>query len=150
MIKPQWLIAAVVALSGNNLLAAESAGTIKRVSGAVQVERGSERLKAEPGMPVFVADKLRTGVDGAVGITLRDETLLSAGANSLLSLDKFSFDPTTHEGALQTTLKRGKLAVATGKLAKTTPQTVEFHTPSSILGVRGTEFALEVNAHEAE
>ena len=96
------------------------------------------------------ADKVRTGSDGAVGITLRDETLLSAGANSLLSLDKFSFDQTTHQGALKATVKRGRLAVATGKLAKTSPETVEFHTPNSILGVRGTEFAVEVNAHEAQ
>lgn len=150
MIKPQWLLATLLTLSANHLFATESAGTVKRVSGQVQVERGSEKLKAEPGMAIFVADKVRTGSDGAVGITLRDETLLSAGANSLLSLDKFSFDQTTHQGAMQTTVKRGRLAVATGKLAKTSPETVEFHTPNSILGVRGTEFALEVNAHEAE
>ena len=150
MIKPQWLLAALLALPATPLLASEPAGTVKRVTGQVQVERGAERLKAEPGMTILVADKVRTGSDGAVGITLRDETLLSAGANSLLVLDKFSCDQTTHQGAMQATVKRGRLAVATGKLAKTSPQTVEFHTPASILGVRGTEFALEVNAHEAE
>ncbi|WP_026686175.1 FecR family protein [Azovibrio restrictus] len=147
MIKPQWLLAAVIGLAASPLLAADSAGTVKRVSGDVQVERGSERLKAAPGMALYVADQVRTGADGAVGITLRDETLLSAGANSLLVLDQFSFDQTTHGGKLQATLKRGKLAVATGKLAKSAPENVEFRTPDSILGVRGTEFALEVAGH---
>jgi hypothetical protein len=122
----------------------DNAGTIKRVSGDVQIERGVGKFKAAPGMTLLVSDKVRTGPDSAVGITLKDETLLSAGANSLLILDRFSFDQTTHAGVLQTTLKRGKLAVSTGKLSKTSPENVEFHTPDSILGVRGTEFVLEV------
>lgn len=145
MIKPQWLFIVVITLVGSPAFSADSAGTIKRVTGIVEVERGAEKITATPGMQLFADDKVRTGADGAVGITLRDETLLSAGANSLLSLDKFEFDQTTHEGAMQTSLKRGKLAVATGKLAKTSPKTVKFRTPNSILGVRGTEFVVEVN-----
>jgi hypothetical protein len=137
--------ATVVALITIQASANDNAGMIKRVSGDVTIERGTVILKASSGMPLFVADKVHTGRDGAVGITLKDETLLSAGANSLLSLDKFSFDQTTHAGAIQTTLKRGKLAVNTGKLAKSSPENVEFHTPDSILGVRGTEFAISVN-----
>ena len=31
-----------------------------------------------------------------------------------------------------------------GKIAKRTPESVDFHTPTSILGVRGTEFVIEV------
>lgn len=145
MIKPQWLFVVLITLVGSPAFSADSAGTIKRVTGVVEVERGTEKIVATPGMPLFIDDKVRTGSDGAVGITLRDETLLSAGANSLLSLDKFEFDQTTYEGAMQTSLKRGKLAVATGKLAKASPKTVEFHTPNSILGVRGTEFVMEVS-----
>lgn len=145
MIKPQWLFIVLITLVGSPAFSADSAGTIKRVTGLVEVERGAEKLTAAPGMHLFVNDKVRTGTDGAVGITLRDETLLSAGANSLLSLDKFDFNQTTYEGAMQTSLKKGKLAVATGKLAKASPKSVEFHTPNSILGVRGTEFVMEVN-----
>jgi len=150
VIKPHWLLAAGLVLAGNQLYAMDSVGTIKGVRGEVQVERGSERLPATPGMAVFEADRIRTGQDGAVGITLRDETLLSAGANSLLVLDHFSFDQTTHAGASKVTLRKGKLAVATGKLAKSSPESVEFHTPDSILGVRGTEFAVEVDGHGNE
>lgn len=150
MIKPHSLLAFGIAFVTGLAWAGDSVGTVKRVQGQVQVERGEARLKVEPGMPLFEADLVRTGGDGAVGITLKDETLLSAGANSVLVLNQFQFDQTTHAGQLRTTLKRGTLAVATGKLAKNNPESVEFHTPSSILGVRGTEFALEVNAHETE
>jgi hypothetical protein len=147
MIKPYWLLPAI-ALIATSSWADDNAGTIKRVSGNVQIERGAEKITAMPGMALWVSDKVRTGADSAVGITLKDETLLSAGADSLLILDKFSFDQTTHTGAMQATVKRGTLAVSTGKLAKTSPENVEFHTPESILGVRGTEFVLEVKGKD--
>ena len=41
-------------------------------------------------------------------------------------------------------VRRGTLAVVSGRIAKQTPETVEFHTPTSVLGVRGTEFVIEV------
>jgi hypothetical protein len=128
----------------------DTAGTVKRVSGTVEIERAAGRLKAEPGMSVQVADKVRTGADGAIGITLEDETLLSAGPNTVLDLERFRFNQTDHSGAMRINIRRGKLAVNTGKLAKASPESVEFHTPDSILGVRGTEFVLDVEGKNAD
>ena len=86
----------------------------------------------------------RTGPDGAVGI-LRDDTLLSAGPNSSLAVDRFVFDSTTHAGQATTSLRRGTLAVVTGKLAKGARIGAIPH-PDQRPGVRGTEFAVEVAA----
>ena len=94
--------------------------------------------------PVMVADRLRTGADGSVGLTLRDNTLLSAGPNSLLVVDKFVYDNATQDGRMALSIRKGTLSVASGKIAKRTPESVDFHTPTSILGVRGTEFVIEV------
>lgn len=126
------------------------AGMIKVSKGKVSIHRAGSTLAANAGYKVYQSDKVRTGGDGSVGITLRDNTLLSAGPNSLISLDKFNFDSKTHAGAISVAVKKGTLAVATGKIAKQTPESVEFVTPSSILGVRGTEFVIEVAASEAE
>ncbi|MRR08787.1 hypothetical protein EG831_01570 [bacterium] len=129
-------------------LAIEDAGTIKTVQGSVSVLRAGQKLAAAPGLKVQAADKLTTGADGSVGITLRDNTLLSAGPNSSLSLDKFAFNPTTHEGAIDASLKRGTLAVISGKIAKASPDAVTFRTNSVTLGVRGTEFIIEANGKD--
>jgi len=146
VIKAYWMAALLFAsLSGNVWAeAAETAGMVKHVRGAVHIERGSEKLPATVGAPLQVADKVRTGADGAVGLTLRDHTLLSAGPNSLLSIDKFSFDSTTHDGKLSVGIRKGTVSVSTGKIARKTPESVEFHTPTSMLGARGTEFVIEV------
>lgn len=126
------------------------AGMVKTVRGAVNIERAGNRLPAAVGTPLYAADRVRTGENGSIGITLRDNTLLSAGPNASLSLDRFTFDQTTHSGSLIATVARGTLAVVTGKLARQNPESVEFRTPTSVLGVRGTEFAVEVSGGEGE
>src|SRR4051794_37016375 len=75
-------------------------GQIKVAKGRVIVERKGQELAAQVGMPLETADVVKTGPDGAVGITMRDNSLLSAGPNSIVSLERFEFDATTSEGRL--------------------------------------------------
>jgi hypothetical protein len=89
---------------------------------------------------VLAGDVVTTGTDGSVGITFADNTLLSAGPNSVLSIDRFVFDSTTHQGSFESSLRRGTLAVVSGKLAKQSPEAMKVKTPAAMLGVRGTEF----------
>ena len=130
--------------------AADEAGLIKVSKGTVTVERNGQKLPASAGLPVLVGDRVVTGEDGMVGITLRDNTLLSAGPKSLLVLNTFVFNEATHDGALDASLKRGTLAVVSGKLAKNSPNSVQFRTPASILGVRGTEFVIDAGSGKEE
>lgn len=123
-------------------------GTIKVAKGGVSILRGNQKLDAPPGTALQEFDRVVTAADGSVGISLRDNTLLSAGPNSSLSLDKFSFDSTTNAGIINASLKRGSLSVASGKIAKQSPESVRFSTPTTTLGVRGTEFVIEVAGTE--
>lgn len=145
--KIRWLIMALL-LVAFPLEAAEQAGIVKIAKGSVFIERAGQRSGATVGTPVFSGDRIITGADGSVGITLRDNTLLSAGSKSVLNLDRFSFDAANHAGAIDASLKRGSLAVVSGKIAKQSPEAVKFRTPSTILGVRGTEFLIEVQDGE--
>ena len=88
---------------------------------------------------------LKTGADGSVGITMADNSLLSAGPNSILSLDRFDFDPTSNQGRFDAQLQKGSLSVISGRMAKQSPEAMTVRTPSAILGVRGTEFVLSAN-----
>jgi len=130
--------------------AADEAGLIKLAKGAVAVERNGQKLSAAAGMPLFAGDRVVTGENGSVGITLKDNTLLSAGPKSLLILNAFAFNESTYDGALDASLKRGTLSVVSGKLAKHSPAAVKFHTPAAILGVRGTEFVIDAGSGEKE
>jgi hypothetical protein len=140
----QFAIAAAL-LSALAARAAElPAGMIKTSKGAAHIEREGKRLAAQTGVPLLGSDLIVTGADGSVGVTLRDETLLAVGPNSKVWLEQYVFNPTTHEGLLSASVKRGTLAVISGKLPKQSPGTVQFRTPGSILGARGTEFIIDV------
>lgn len=133
-------------LPGAAARADDAAGIVKIASGEVAIERAGARLGVGAGTPVRPADTVVTGADGRCGITFRDNSLLSLGPNSRLVVDSFRFDSTTHEGGFDATLKKGKLAVVSGKLAKHGKDQMKIRTPSSILGVRGTEFVVEAAA----
>jgi hypothetical protein len=124
--------------------AAEAIGVVKTLKGTVHIERAGRSLDVAIGSETYSSDRIVTGPESSVGITLRDNTLLSEGANSILELNRFSFNTTTYDGALDATIKRGSLAVVDGKLAKANPDAVRYSTPNTTLGVRGTEFIIEV------
>lgn len=147
----QVALCALLALSsGQFAFAAEAAGMVKVAKGQVSIERNGKKLPAAVGSVVEVADRVRTGTDASVGVTLRDNTLLSAGPNSLIVIEKFAFDNTTQDGNMSIRIRQGTLSVASGKIAKRTPESVDFHTPTSVLGVRGTEFVIEVEGNGNE
>lgn len=141
--KAQRLLASCTVLLAVTAMAGDEAGTIKTMRGDVTVWRQAQKLPASVGLKLQAADKVTTGADSAVGITLRDNTMLSAGPRSSLTLEQFAFNPTTNEGTIDTSLKRGTLSVISGKVAKASPGSVRFRTPTVTLGVRGTEFVME-------
>ena len=120
-------------------------GQIKTAKGEVAVERKGQIMPARVGMRLEIADVLKTGADGSVGITMADNSVLSAGPNSILSLERFDYDPTTNQGRFDTQLQKGSLSVISGRMAKQSPDAMTVRTPSSILGVRGTEFVVSAN-----
>ena len=131
----------VTGLHGGDVNASDI-GQIKVSKGSVTIERGGQAVAGGPGTHVQGSDVVRTGADGSVGITMTDSSLLSAGPNSVLVLDRYEFDSTTNQGHFDASLRQGTLAVVSGRLAKQSPDAMTLRTPSAILGVRGTEFVV--------
>ena len=125
--------------------AAEDAGQIKTTQGSAQIVRDGQHIAAAPGVHIRQSDSIVTGDDGTVGLTLADNSLLSIGPNTVISLDQYAFDTTTHEGQMDASLKKGTLVVISGKLVKQSPGAMRIHTPASIMGVRGTKFIVHVS-----
>ncbi|MDO5087691.1 MAG: FecR family protein [Comamonadaceae bacterium] len=118
-------------------------GTFKTVQGEVTLAQGGVRRAAVVGEGLLRGDRLSTGPDSAVALTLRDGTVLALGANSALDLAEFTFDTTTHEGNMLVRLARGSLRMITGLIARLQPEQVKVTTPTAVIGVRGTDFIVE-------
>ena len=141
-----WAAAIVFTIALVSAAAAADIAVVKVVKGSVTVLRGGRSSPATVGMALQEHDVVTTGTDGSVGITFQDDSLLSAGPASVLAIDRFAFNPTTHAGRFETTLRRGTLAVVSGKIAKQSTEAMRVRTPSTILGVRGTEFLVRASS----
>jgi hypothetical protein len=131
----------VAAYIAQTAAASEPIGQIKTQTGTVVVERTGAAKPTSIGERVFVSDTIVT-TDGTVGITFLDNSMMSLGPNSRLSLDQFKFDPTTHNGVFSSSLQKGTLAVKSGQIVRQTPEAMRIRTPAALLGVRGTEFVV--------
>jgi len=138
-----WIMAAVLAVAAPAMAA--DVGLIKVSKGDVRIERAGAKVPAAVGAAVQPSDVIVTGADGLAGITFTDNSLVSLGPNSVFSIDKYRFDSTTHQGEFESSLSKGRLAAISGKMVKQSPEAMKVRTPSAIMGVRGTEFIVQVD-----
>jgi hypothetical protein len=136
--------AALLGLAGSAF--AYEAGVIKTVRGQVQIERGGRSLAARVGDPVQELDRVRSQADSSVGISMEDETLLSLGPNSTLVIDRYAYDPVSREGQVATSILKGTLRYVTGLIGRAHPEAIKVTTENSTIGIRGTEFIVQVPA----
>ena len=134
------VVALALTLTTPEGAAANDVGQFKVAKGTVHIERAKQRVPVAVGTIVQEGDIVVTGADGSAGITFKDDSLLSIGPDSVLAIDRFAFDSTTHAGAFETSLRQGTMAAVSGKIAKQSADAMRVRTPATILGVRGTEF----------
>lgn len=141
----QLTLGALVLLVGFTQAAtAADVGQIKNAKGGVVVIRGGQEIAATSGTPLQQADRVVTKADGSAGITFKDDSLLSLGPDSMLDISRFSFDAKDQPDELEATLHRGTLSAVSGKIVARTPEAMRIRTPTTVLGVRGTEFFVKV------
>lgn len=120
-------------------------GSVRNTEGDCSLVRGTATIPAEQGTLLQLNDILRTGKDSSLGVLLRDNTSLSLGENSEVTVDEFLFDPANGKLALLATFSKGTAAVLTGKIAQLDPGAAKFQTPLATIGIRGTRFAVKVD-----
>jgi hypothetical protein len=121
-----------------------AAGRVKLVSGSAFIVRGSGLIPAQAGQTVFEADGLRTGIDGKLGVTLKDDTRVSLGPSSEVRVEHFVYAPANGSLAVVLKIMRGAVAYVSGQIAKISPDSIRLETPAAIVGVRGTSLAIHV------
>jgi hypothetical protein len=135
----------IAALGFAGTAMAADIGLVKVAKGSVQIQRGTAKIPVTVGTGLQTSDVVVTGADGSAGITFTDNSLVSVGPNSVFTIEKYRFDTTTHSGEFEGNLKQGRLAAVSGKMVQQSPDSMKIRTPSAIMGVRGTEFVVQVD-----
>jgi hypothetical protein len=89
---------------------------------------------------VYFRDTLQTVRDGAMHLTLRDNSVLRLGSSASAVIDEFVYDPSGN-GKLAASVSAGIARFITGKLKS---EQIAVRTPSATIGVRGTDFSVWV------
>lgn len=118
---------------------------VKTVTGEARVVTAGHARAAAVGMPVHLGSTLQTGAKGSLGVTFRDETVMSFGPNTELMVDEYLYAPDKRDGRLGTRLAKGTLNYVSGAIAKLKPEAVQVRTPTGTIGVRGTRFVVKVD-----
>ncbi len=120
-------------------------GTLKAVQGEVTLQQNQAPSRpASLGGAVAQAERIVTGRSGSAVLMLKDGTVVSIGPGSTVDLSHFKFEPTTQDGGFMIGLLQGSIRVVTGLLGKLHPDKVSITTPTAVVGVRGTDFIVEV------
>lgn len=135
----------MLALGGHGALAEEIIGSVKTLKGDAQIERGGTTSPAAIGMPVYPSDTIKTADNGALGLILRDDTLISMGPGSVLALKEYQFVPTESRFGMVLGLMKGTFVYLSGVIGKLAPETIRLETPDSTIAVRGTRLLVKVD-----
>lgn len=120
------------------------AGRVKSVAGEAFIVRAGTSIPIQVGHDVYESDRVRTSANGRVGLTLRDDTRVSIGPQSEMSVETFRYAPAEGRLALALRFVQGVAVYVSGKIAKLAPDAVRLQTPSAIVGVRGTTVGVQV------
>jgi hypothetical protein len=119
-------------------------GSVKTIKGNVSIVRNNQIFKAKVGTMLLIHDTLVTEKNSAVGVTFKDNGVLSIGPKSKLVVDDFVFNPENNKFSMITGVLKGSCTYLGGLIAKLKPRAVLFNTPSATIGIRGTYFAVKV------
>jgi len=92
------------------------------------------------GSKIYFGDTIIVSEKSNAQILLLDETALTIGEKSELTIDDFVYDPQTKVGKIVSNIKVGTVRVITGEISKQNPDNLEVNIPTGSVGARGTEF----------
>ncbi|MES2552108.1 MAG: FecR family protein [Pseudomonadota bacterium] len=120
-------------------------GYVKTVQGDATVTSAGKTSKAVPGSALLTGDTLRTAKNGSMGVTFKDNTVMSFGPDTELIIDEYLYAPSKGDLKLSASMSKGTLQYVSGIIAKLKPESVTVKTPTGNIGVRGTRFLVKVD-----
>ena len=138
------ILALSLALSGAAWADETPIGYVKNVTGEASVTTANNQRRAEVGRPMHQGSVLRTGAHSSMGVTFKDETLMSFGPDTELTVDEYLYAPAQGKLKLGSRLVKGTLNYVSGVIARLRPEAVSVDTPTGTIGVRGTQFVARI------
>jgi len=120
------------------------AGIVKAVKGSAFVVRKGVCSEAVPGMKIQIGDVVKTGDKGGIGLIFTDDTIISMGSKSEITIEDYLFEPIEGKLSFIARMIQGTISFISGQITKLSPESVRLETPAATIGVRGTHVLVKV------
>ena len=104
--------------------------------------------KLSTGSKIYFGDTIIVKEKSNAQILLLDETALTVGEKSELTIDDFVYDPQSKVGKIVSNIKVGTVRIVTGEISNQNPENLEVNIPTGSVGARGTEFVVVTESDE--
>ena len=108
-------------------------GDVKRIS-----QGDAVGVAVSSGDPIYRYDRITSGPDAGLQVMLLDETTLTIGPNSSITITEFVYDPSTGAGKVAAAIGNGFFRFVSGRVAHHNPADMTVSLPVATIGVRGT------------
>ena len=125
-----------------NFANANTSNFIGVVGAAIGEIKNQDNESLVDGSKIFFGDTIISKEKSNAQILFLDQTVLTLGEDTELTIDEFIYDPKSHEGSFISNVKSGTVKFITGQISKQNPDNLEVKVPSGVLGARGTEFII--------
>lgn len=115
-------------------------GVVDKVENEAKIVTGDTTTTAIIGAKVHMKDELRTGPEGRLKVTLRDDTVLTLGEKASVVIDRYVYDPDKSVGETVLQATKGAFLFASGRIKGLKQHKIVVSTPVANIGVRGTQF----------
>jgi hypothetical protein len=129
-----------------------SVGEVSFVLGKAWIEKpGAGRERVTVGTKVGVFDKIETDSNAHVHVRFIDNGLLAVRPYSTLEIERYDYNPANPEdSAVKLNVTEGEARSISGEAAHKARENYRINTPIAAIGVRGTDFVVNVDRREVE
>ncbi|XDZ65816.1 FecR domain-containing protein [Alphaproteobacteria bacterium LSUCC0684] len=97
---------------------------------------------ASTGDQIFLDDEVVTGPETSAQILLKDQSVISIGPSSAITIDRFVYDPDdAATSSLVASISRGTFKFISGRIAKAGSGEMKLNLPNAVASIRGTSGA---------
>ena len=139
------LIVLIAGLAGfsTQTFASEAKGLVVASRGTVIANSSADSRELKQGDEIFVEDEIMTGPKSFAVVQFLDGAKVTIKPNSEIVVEDYVYNGNSDDKATLS-LVSGGLRVITGAMAKNNPENYKVKTPVALMGVRGTEFAVQL------
>ena len=141
----QLLLAVLLLVATGTISAAERAGVAGRTAQSAYQDKGFLPIQLLKGQEIDRNARITTDHRGGTELLFDDDTKLTIGPNSDVTIDDFVYSPSNDIGQAVLRLGRGAIRMISGRVGA---GRVRIETPIGTIGIRGTSFKLETRGPE--